>query len=217
MNCSDLLRFILFADDTNLFYSCDDIWKLKEIVNAELAKVLNWFRANKLSLNVKKTNFILFGSKKIPDTVDKFSVSIDGLLLEQVEYTKFLGIYIDAKLNWKKHIEYIAMKISRGLGALGRVRNILPQNALLMLYNSMIYPYLIYCNIVWGTASTSTLQRLVVLQNRAVRLITRSKFRSSCNPLFVRLKILKLLDINKFQTALFMFKIKHHLLPLACL
>ena len=97
VNCSDLLRFILFADDTNLFYSCDDIWKLKEIVNAELAKVLNWFKANKLSLNVKKTNFILFGSKKIPDTVDKFSVSIDGLLLEQVEHTKFLGIYIDGK------------------------------------------------------------------------------------------------------------------------
>ena len=57
VNCSDLLRFILFADDTNLFYSCDDIWKLKEIVNAELAKVLNWFRANKLSLNVKKNKF----------------------------------------------------------------------------------------------------------------------------------------------------------------
>ena len=109
------------------------------------------------------------------------------------------------------------MKISRGLGALGRVRNILPQNALLMLYNSMIHPYLIYCNIVWGTASTSTLQRFVVLQNRAVRLITRSKFRSSCNPLFVRLKMLKLLDISKFQIALFVFKIKHHLLPLSCL
>ena len=168
-------------------------------------------------MNTKKSNFILFGNKHIPDTVDKFSVSIDGYLLEQVEHTKFLGIFVDAKLNWKKHIEYIAMKISKGLGALGRVRNILPQNALLMLHNTMVYPYLTYCNIVWGTASASTLQRLVVLQNRAVRLVTRSKFRSSCNPLFVCLNILKLSDINKFQIALFMYKMKHHLLPLSCL
>src|SRR5271163_3285410 len=116
-----------------------------------------------------------------------------------------------------KNIEYIAMKISKGLGALGRVRNILPQNALLMLYNTMVYPYLTYCNIVWGTASASTLQRLVVLQNRAVRLVTRSTFRSSCHPLFVCLNILKLSDINKFQIALFMYKMKHHLLPLSCL
>ena len=137
--------------------------------------------------------------------------------MEQVEHTKFLGTFIDSKLNWKKHIEYIALKISKGLGALGRVRNILPQNALLMLYNTMIYPYLTYCNLVWGNASATTLQRLVVLQNRAVRLVTRSKFRSSCNPLFVRLNILKLSDIYKFQIALFMFKVKHHLLPLSCM
>ena len=217
VNCSDLLLFILFADDTNLFCSSDDIWKLMHIVNSELANISNWFRANKLSLNTKKTNFILFGSKQIPNTGDKFSVSIDGYVLQQVEFTKFLGIFIDEKLNWKKHIEHIAIKISKGLGALGRVRNILPQKALLMLYNTMIYPYLTYCNIVWGTASASTLQRLVVLQNRAVRLITRSKFRSSCNPLFVYLNILKLSDINKFQIALFMFKMKCHLLPLSCL
>ena len=81
----------------------------------------------------------------------------------------------------------------------------------------MMYPYLTYCNIVWGTASASTLQRLVVLQNRAVRLVTRSKFRSFCNPLFIRLNILKLFDINIFQVAVFMFKVKYHLLPLSCM
>src|SRR5271163_5117453 len=103
------------------FFSCKDIWQLMSTVNLELMNVSNWFRANKLSLNTKKTNFILFGNKRIPDTVEKFSVSIDGYLLEQVEHTKFLRIFVDAKLNWKKHIEYIAMKISKGLAALGRV------------------------------------------------------------------------------------------------
>jgi hypothetical protein len=217
VNCSDLLRFILFADDTNLFFSCIDIKELFATVNMELAKVSDWFRANKLSLNTKKTNFILFGNKHLPNVYKTLCISIDGYKLEQVAHTKFLGVYVDEKLTWKKHIDYIAMKISRGLGMLGRVRNILPLNALLMLYHTMIYPYLTYCNLVWGSASASLLTKLVSLQNRAVRLITRSSFRSSCNPLYARLHLLKLCDITKFQTAQFMYKMKSHLLPLSCM
>jgi len=72
-------------------------------------------------LNTKKTNFILFGYKQIPDVIDKFSISIDGYLLEHVQHTKFLGVFTDAKFNWKTHIVHIVMKISKGLGALGRV------------------------------------------------------------------------------------------------
>ena len=70
---------------------------------------------------------------------------------------------------------------------------------------------------MWGSAYASTLNKLVSLQNRAVRLVTRSPFRSSCNPLYVNLKLLKLMDIVKFQTAQFMFKIKYHLLPSSCM
>jgi hypothetical protein len=81
----------------------------------------------------------------------------------------------------------------------------------------MIYPYLAYCNIIWGSASAVSLNRLVVLQNRAVRLVTRANFRSSSNPLFARSKLLKLCDIMKFQTAQFMFKVKFNLLPLSCM
>jgi len=146
-----------------------------------------------------------------------YNVSIDGQAVERVEYTKFLGVFIDEKLNWKKHIEHIASKISKGIGAMGRVRNIVPNKALLMLYYALVYPYLTYCNIVWGSACISSLTKLVSLQNRAIRLITRSPFRSSCNPLFASLKLLKLIDIVKFQTAQFMFKVKYHLLPPSCM
>ena len=133
------------------------------------------------------------------------------------EYTKFLGVYIDEKLTWKKHIEHVAAKISKGLGAMGRIRNIVPSKSLLMLYHALVYPYLTYCNIVWGTACASVLAKLVSLQNRAVRLVTHSPFRSSCNPLYADLKLLKITDIVKFQTTQFMFKIKYHLLPLSCM
>ena len=216
INCSKYFIFILFADDTNLFYSCKNIFQLFDIANSELAKLSQWFRANKLSLNIKKTNYILFGNKRLPLNAT-LSVSIDGILLQRVVSTKFLGIFVDEKLNWKTHIDHVAVKIAKGLGAIGRVRNIVPNSVLFTLYQAMIYPYLAYCNIIWGSASAVSLNRLVVLQNRAVRLVTRANFRSSSNPLFARSKLLKLCDIMKFQTAQFMFKVKFNLLPLSCM
>jgi len=81
----------------------------------------------------------------------------------------------------------------------------------------MIHCHLTYCNILWGCAATATLHKLMILQNRAVRLITRSPFRSSASPIFAKLQLLKIADINKFQTAQFMYNIKHHHLPNSCM
>ena len=100
---------------------------------------------------------------------------------------------------------------------MGRSRKILPRNVLLMLYYTMVYPYLNYCNLIWGSANCSTLHKLGCLQNRAIRLITDSKSRVSCGPLFVQLRLLKLSDINTFQTAQFMYKFKYHHLPISCM
>ena len=77
------------------------------------------------------------------------------------------------------HTDHIAMKIAKGLGAMGRVRNIVPNSELLMLNQTDLF-YLTYCNLIWGFASASTLHSLVCLQNRAIRLVTRANFRSSC-------------------------------------
>jgi hypothetical protein len=216
INCSDIMKFILFADDTNLFFSGDDLWKLMSSVNTELIKLSDWFKSNKLSLNIKKTNYIIFGNKKIPKSLNQFQLSIDGNILEQVENTKFLGVYIDNKLNWSRHIEHVALKIAKSLGVMNRVRNVLPYSILLTLYHTLVYPYLTYCNIIWGCAKPSLLNRLVVLQKRAVRLITRSCYCATTGPLFVRLNLLKLSEIYKFQIALFIFKYKQHLLPASC-
>ena len=97
------------------------------------------------------------------------------------------------------------------------LRFIMPNDVLLTLYYSLIYPYLTYCCIIWGAASTTSLHHLSVLQNRAMRLITRSPFRASAAPLFLQLKLLKIVDIRKLQILLFMYKSKHKLLPNCCL
>src|ERR1043165_78987 len=150
VHVSQILRFILFADDTNLFYSDKSLDNLQNVLNTELSKLVEWFRANKLSLNAQKTNYIFFGYKKIPRN-QNLKLSLDGNSISQVESTKFLGVYLDEKLTWKNHIDHISLKISRGLSIMSRVRNILPLHVILMLYHTMIYPYLTYCNIVWGS------------------------------------------------------------------
>jgi len=214
VNYSDILKFILFADDTNVFHSHKQMSELVKSVNYELEKLSEWFRSNKLSLNVQKTNYIIFTNKKIPEDDQ---LTLDGRKLERVVSTKFLGVVIDERLNWAEHVNYISIKISKSLGVLGRVKHILSSSSLLMLYHTMIFPYLNYCNIIWGCAKPTVINKLTVLQKRAVRLVTRSSYRTSTGPLFSKLRLLKLVDIHKLQTVLFMFKFKQHLLPVSCM
>jgi hypothetical protein len=217
INCSDILRLILFADDTNIFYSNSDICKLESIVNLELSKLSTWFKANKLSLNATKTNYMLFGTKSLAKNDKSLNLKLDGNALERTGCTKFLGVFFDDKLTWHQHINHVAGKISRGLGMIGRVRNMLPFSVLRTLYYSLIYPYLNYCCLIWGGASATALHKIEVLQNRSIRLITRAPFRSSSGPIYKRLNLLNIVDIRQLQIAVFMFKVKHNLLPSCCL
>jgi len=215
--CSDILNFILFADDTNLFYSNKELRKLVLIVNWELSKLSDWFKANKLSLNAIKSNFIIFGSKRFPNDFPNINLTLDGNKLERATCSKFLGVFLDEKLKWAQHLNHIANKMARGLGIMGRVCKILPRDILRTLYFSLIYPYLIYCCIIWGSASATALHKLEVLQNRTVRIITRSPFRASASPIYKQLNILKLCDVRRLQIVLFMYKCKYALLPESCM
>ena len=216
VNCSSLLRFVLFADDTSIFYSNKYLDVLMTILNNELHKLSTWFQCNKLSLNVKKTHYIVFGSKNKLCTDTNFQLYIDGHLLQRVTSTPFLGIIVDDKLNWKAHTYQISLKVSRGLGILNRVKGIFSQDILKTLYLTLIQPYFQYCNIIWGGASHFALSRLIVLQKRAVRLITYSHYRAHSCPLFIRTRILRLADIHVLQLSLFMYKTKHGLIPPSC-
>jgi len=190
---------------------------LFKTANFELDKLFDWFNANLLSLNIKKTNYILFTNRKYNMLELILELKIDDKILNCVDHTKFLGVIIDNKLNWNAHVNYISLNISRCLGVIGRVKKVLPCNVLLMVYHTLIYPILSYCCIMWGCATKTILSRLVLLQKRSLWLITCSAYRSPTSPLFKRLKLLKLVDIYKCHTLQFMFKLKNNLLPKVCL
>ena len=208
--CKHTLPF-LFADDTNLFKHGNDLNEMVNSLNQELLDISLWLKVNKLSLNVKKTHYMVFTSKKC--TPNSLDITIDGCNIDRVKHTKFLGVFIDEKLNWKKHVSYISSKISKGIGIIIKARNLLSLNALKTLYFSFIYPYFTYCNQVWGSACDTRLRPLVMLQKRCVRIITRSKYQDHTDPLFARLGLLKLKDINKYFIGRFMYRWYQNKLP----
>ena len=108
---SNILDMILFADDTNIFYSHQD----PNFLNTELDKLSSWFQANRLSINVKKSNFVIFKSAQNRQNLD-FSFFIDNNKIDRVEEVVFLGVILDQNLNWKSHIHNVARKISKSLG-----------------------------------------------------------------------------------------------------
>lgn len=211
-NSSSLLTFLLFADDTNVFASGKNLNDLIISINRELTNVDTWFRANKLSLNVDKTNFMLFCSKN-KDRTHSIQPCINNLQIKHVTSTKFLGIIIDDRLNWFLHINYVASKISKNIGIMSRVSSFVDKKILIMLYYSLIYPYLIYCNIAWASTYPSKLIHLLTLQKRIIRTIFRLHPRAHTKDFFISNGLLNIYQINKFQTCLFIYNYEHNLLP----
>ena len=123
-SCSSRLGFYLFASDTNLLYSHKNLKTLEKIVTDELANVYNyWLISNKLSLNLKKSNFVIFCpyQKKLPFTPKLYIYDPSTNKQKQLEcrqFVEYLGALIDYKLSWNNHIDTILLKISRTVGLL---------------------------------------------------------------------------------------------------
>ena len=143
-------HFIIFADVTNILFSHRDPEKLEKFINNELKKISNWFKFNKLSLNIDKTNFMIFKNKHSDKPDLNFKIEIDDKNIDKVEVTKFLGILIDNNLSWKSHTSHISKIVSKYNGIIRKIRPYLHQDSLLSLYNTLVLPYLSYCTLAWG-------------------------------------------------------------------
>ena len=157
-NTSVNLRYILFADDTSIFMSHKDPIVLQTIFNEELENISNWLYMNKLLINTKKTNFMMFTNKNID--IDQIHVSLSGSDIKHTSSLKFLGVTIDRKLTWKNHLDVICNKVAKNVGVLYRVK-MLPTYILKMIYNAIIAPFLDYGITVWGSTANINLDRLL--------------------------------------------------------
>ena len=199
----------LFADDACLIYSSKYSSEIQNNVNTELEKVNDWLKANLLSVNYSKSNYIIFTKKRIQKDLN---IIMDGNKLERISEIKYLGVILDEKLNWKSHIELIKSKISRGSYIIAKLRHYVPLYILKMVYYAIIHPHLNYCLTTWGGASKSNLLPLCRLQKKIIRIMTFSSYTAHASPIFHKLKILPLDYIYKFNLGLTFYKISNNII-----
>ena len=134
-----------FADDTNLLYLGKSIKKLNKIVNYDLKNLLYWLNANKISLNVKKTELVVFKSKR-KQFDDEIKLNLNRKRLFPTDSVK----YLDGNLSWKSHIDYLSVKLSRTNALLFKIRNFVNSSVLKTIYFAIFESHLNYCCLVWS-------------------------------------------------------------------
>ena len=170
-SASQLIDPIMFADDTNLFYSDENINTLFTTVNNELQNINEWFISNKLSLNVKKTKYSFFHKSRQKDDIPLVlpKLTINDHQIARVESIKFLGVFLDENLTWKEHIKYTENKIAKNIGLLWKAKPFVNKKCLLSLYFSYIHSYINYANIAWGSTYITNLKKINSQQKHAIR------------------------------------------------
>ena len=153
-----------FADDTNILYSNKSVKKISLAINSDLTRLSNWLRANKLSLNVKKTEIVIFRSIN-KEINHKYKFKIDGKKLDFSTSVKYLGLQIDEYLNWKEHISKLRIKLSRAVGILSKLRHFLPLPSLVTIYHALFSSHLTYGCQTWGQGQKVLLNKIQILQN----------------------------------------------------
>ena len=134
-------------------------------------------------------------------------------LIECCESCKYLGVVLDNKLNFKHQINLIGNKLATAIGILRKLRYFLPSSTLLLLYHALVQPHILYALPLWGSSFPSYLNKMQRLQNKAIRVIAKAKFRDSVTPLYYKLKILKISELREFESAKLMHQRSKSLLP----
>ena len=212
-NALRLAEPLLFADDTSIYYSHSDPLVLATVLNQELSSISLWMKANKLSVNTKKTNYVIFKPKQKKLKTIMIPLMFNENKLTQKRVVKFLGVFIDENLSWKFHIDHICKKVSKSTGIIYRSRFLLSMKTKLSLYYTLIYPYLTYCNVIWSSTYVTNVKRLFLIQKRLVRALTNADFTAHTAPLFYRLNLLDIYKINFLYIVKFMYCYHYNLLP----
>ena len=199
---------ILFADDTTLYKSHRNIRYLKWCIEQDLKTISDWFRANKLTLNLEKTEYMFFGARPIKV---KPTLEIDNVTLRPVESVKFLGLWLDQNLNWDTHVNKLIAKIKRNMHLLRTPKHLFNKKTLKLIYHAHIQSHINYGLILWGSMTRqNNLLRVQSVQNKCVEIIGGNK-NSESN--FKSQKILNIKELIKMQEIKVGYRLINKMLP----
>ena len=204
-NCSKIISFVMYADDTNAFHSDKCLKSLMHVMQEEMNEVIKWLNVNKLSINTTKTKYIIFKSRNKKCDIE-IDIKLNDNIIQQASHIKFLGVILDRELTWKNHINSVVKHIIKSTALIAKLRHYTNKNTLKLIYYALVYPYLTYGNLVWGNTYPTRLQKILNIQKKIIRLISFKSYLEHTEPLFQNLKILNIFKINDYLSCLFMYR-----------
>ena len=206
-NVSPFFKYVLFADDSTLSssFSQNRTFSIKRKINKELKLLNKWLVSNKISINATKTKYIIFSYRANSD-INLGKLTIGKTKISETDNIKFLGIFLDNRLKFNVHVNYLSTKISKQIGLLYKLNKYLPKEILKLLYNSFILPYINYGIEAWFSSYQNNTNKITVLQKKSIRAINNLPFNSHTNDYFHSMNLLKIQDLFKYKISLLMFK-----------
>ena len=185
------------------------------IINSDLKIVSEWITANKLRINSQKSSALIISPKSNDEaSYQNLTILFDCFKINLSKSVKYLGVQIDDNLTFKTHYNFLYSKLSRTLGVMFKVKHYLRKTYLLLLYNTLFRPHLIYCISAWSSTVSTYLNPLQTLQNKAIKLIEGLSHWQSSTAAYKKLKILKINKLVKFEIGKFLHRHFNNKLPL---
>jgi hypothetical protein len=231
------LLSLLFADDTACLTSGPILKDVIRTANLELRKLSQWFRANKMAVNVSKTKYIIFKpkNKKIeigpgegikfndndigePDDDSKI-FDLDRIYDENPVISdrsfKLLGLYLDENLSFNFHYDHVCNKLAQSNYIISKVKHLLPTNVLRSLYFSLFHSHLLYCLPIYACSSNKNTKRVKTMQKKAIRSVCGAGYNDHTDPLFNQLNILPFDKLVLYNQCTLLHSIVHEYSPRA--
>ena len=218
---SKLAKFILYADDANIIITGRTVDEVNAQLNVLSDALLSWVDSNGLALNLKKTKYMIFSRQRIDST---YRLEIANTVIERKSEAMFLGVIVDEKLNWSHHISALKSKMSRYIGIMFKLKNILPLKARIQIFHSFVQSHINYCSLIWGFSSKCNIESIFTKQKKGMRTVMPGCVNYFFNdgnvpehtkPAFNKSGVLTVQGVIVKNALLFMHKVKHfpHILP----
>ena len=175
------------------------ISKINNKMNHDLKRLMSWLNANKICLNVSKTELVLFKKKQMDCDL---KVKLNGQKIYETDSVKYLGIKIDKNLSWENQINNVSIKLNKANAMLSKIRHYVDFKTLKLIYHAIFESHLYYSSLVWAQNANS-IKRLYILQKKALRIMYFLKRSSHTGPLFKESGLLKLFDKISLENCTF--------------
>ena len=203
-------KYQLYADDTVIYHTCMNENDSKINLERNLDNFAAWCNGNALTVNIKKSKYVLYGLKSQTRKITEHSLLMNRTKLDRVSSYNYLGVHLDMNLNFHKYLQGCIQRATHKIYMLSKIRRYIDVNTATTIYKTMILPVMEYGDVVYENSDLKLLDKLQILQNRALRICLNRQVHIPVILLHQECKIAKLKARRIAHLRMFMFKQKHN-------